>query len=1050
MSLYIETIGKNSLTVRWEDVAEADAYTLHWSSKNLATSRFLPLCTKRVGEELAHTVAWSTHQPYYFRLSYQTPAGQQWLEETLESPTFHLPRPQREVLDRGLVAMKTEAGVFLSWRLFIDEVTGFGERGMTSAPFTVLRNGVRIATVEESTNFLDGEGRERDVYQVVRDGSDDPSPPVEVWKGKSYDLPLQKPEGGVCPDGSSYEYTANDMTVADVDGDGQYEFILKWDPTNSQDVSIPGYTGPCLIDCYKLDGRLLWRLDMGVNIRAGAHYTQIMAYDFNGDGKAEISVKTGPGTKMTTFDVDGTVKSEAFVTMPEAGASHEDNYVCSNEDFHAHVTDLFMMWHDRPEVKSGQWPATLEACFGIEDRYAYPLERADAASLVDYLFDVYAPKRSARNRLREFRGFIYQGPEYLTMFAGDGSELETIMFPFPRVDDGLLWGDYAWRRIEPCNRVDRFLSGVAYLDGEHPSLIVCRGYYTRAAIAAYDFTDRFSLRWSADSGFVALSNPFNDEEGCAENGSDPIYGALAGQGNHSLSTADIDRDGRMEIIYGAAVIDDDGSLLYSSSGPMPDGTIRKFGHGDAMHVGDFDPDRPGLEIFNVFEGGEFVPQAYALRDAETGAVLWGHRASGDLGRCMVGDIDPSRRGYSCWINQDLPVYDCRGGETELERLGTNMSIRWAADISTQILDGHIADSDYQTNDWSKRQPGIINDLTHGVMLTPRATLTNNGTKGNPCLVADIWGDWREELLLRAEDSSAIRIYTSTEVTECKLFTLMHDEQYRTGIAWQNNCYNQPVYPKFYLGSDMDFSEVLPHMKRKRTLWLTGDSTMQNYESDQEPQKGWGEYLIGCLDGGVITEHEMEDPAAWPRKRYESGHVTVYNQAIGARSSRSFREEGRLAAIEEHLRPGDYLLIQFGHNDATPQKRERYVAVEDFSDSLRPFIEAAYRHDALPILVSPISMLTGFVCDAERKSIRESLVRYAEEMERLALREGVPFIDAFALTAAYQASLTEEERAALYMPDGVHLHRVGAASYAQLIAPHLNAIMERDTILRRKQ
>ncbi len=1048
MSLYIEKIGAHTLTIGWDAIAHADEYTLHWSAKNLATSRFSPLCTKRTGEKLSHSLSWSTHMPYYFRVSYRTSEGEQWMGETLESPTFHTPRPQLETLDRGLVAIATDAGIFLTWRLLIEEVTGYTESGLTSPPFDVLRSGKHIATVTDSTNYLDREGRAEDTYQVVRQGSGEAGTPIYPMHSSPYDLPLQKPAGGVCPDGSTYEYTANDMTVADVDGDGQYEFILKWDPTNSQDVSIPGYTGNCLVDCYKLDGRLLWRLDLGVNIRAGAHYTQIMAYDFNGDGKAEVSVKTAPGTKMTTFCPDGSVKSEAFITMPQPGASHTDNYVSSNEDFQAHVKEVFMQWHDRPEVRAGQWPATLEECFGIERRYPYPLAARDAASLVDYLFDVYAPLRSTRNRLREFRGFIYQGPEYLTMFAGDGSELETIMFPFPRVDDGLLWGDYAWKRIEPCNRVDRFLSGVAYLDGCHPSLIVCRGYYTRAAIAAYDFTDCFSLRWTVDSGFVALSNPFNDEEGGAEHGSDPVYGSLAGQGNHSLSTADIDRDGRMEIIYGAAVIDDDGSLLYSSSGPMPDGTIRKFGHGDAMHVGDFDPDRPGLEIFNVFEGGQWVPQAYALRDSETGEVLWGHRADGDLGRCMVGDIDPSRRGYSCWINQDLPVYDCQGNETDLVPLGTNMSIRWAGDGSTQVTDGHIADSDFQTNDWSRRQPGIINDLTHGLMLVPEGTLTNNGTKGNPCLVADIWGDWREELLLRTEDSSAIRIYTNTEVTESKLFTLMHDEQYRCGVAWQNNCYNQPVYPKFYIGSDMDYSEVLPHMKRRRTLWLAGDSTMQNYEDEHLPQKGWGEYLIGVLDTGVVTEHGMSDPAAWPRKRYESGHWTVYNQAIGGRSSRSFREEGRLAAIAERLRAGHWLLIQFGHNDATAEKKERYVAVEDFAASLRPFIAAAHRCGALPILVSAISTLLGAPCDEAQQGIRERLADYARAMGVLAHLEGVPFIDAFALTRGYQETLPPQQRRALYMEDGVHLNQDGAIAYATLLAPHILDIMSEDVALRR--
>ena len=232
-----------------------------------------------------------------------------------------------------------------------------------------------------------------------------------------------------------------------MDGDGEYEYLVKWDPSNSHDVSIKGYTGNCYIDCYKLDGTLLWRLDMGVNIRAGAHYTQFMAYDFNGDGKAEMAVKTAPGTKMIQFHADGTVKSEQYITMPkedrEAGYSHEDNYVCSAEDYREHMISVFMKWQEHEEVRNGHWPESLEECFGIEKTYAYPLSREDAAKLVDYFIKEYAPQRSPKNQLWQFEGFIYEGPEYLTMFAGDGAEIETIRFRMERVDDGLMSEDRA-------------------------------------------------------------------------------------------------------------------------------------------------------------------------------------------------------------------------------------------------------------------------------------------------------------------------------------------------------------------------------------------------------------------------------------------------------------------------------------------------------------------------------------------------------------------------------------------------------------------------------
>ena len=527
---------------------------------------------------------------------------------------------QLERLDRGLVAVKTAEGVFLSWRFLRQEVRAATRDRLTGADFLVLRGGEAIATVTDSTNYVDRDGTVEDEYAVaaILDGKQEsPCAPVKPWANGYLDIPLQKPEGGrspagsVTPAGQAYEYTANDLSVGDVDGDGQYELFVKWDPTNSQDVSIKGYTGKCYIDCIKLDGTLLWRVDMGVNIRAGAHYTQFMVYDFDGDGRAEMAVKTAPGTCITRCNADGTTETDYITLLPEdvaAGVTHGDNYVCSAEDYRRHMAETFMAWHEHPEVVAGHWPQTLEECFGIAPRYEYPLCAVDAQALADYFIDEYAPSRSPRNELRKFEGFIYDGPEYLTMFSADGRELQTIAFPFPRVDDGLMWGDYAWFRIEPCNRVDRFLSGVAYLDGLHPSLIVCRGYYTRACIAAYDFKGgTFAERWRVDSGFVPMQNPFARTPGDAVNGTHPEFGCIAGQGNHSLSTADVDGDGCMEIIYGAATIDHDGTVLYSSKAMRPDGVIAKLGHGDAMHVAKIDPEREGYQIFNVFEEGKSAP-----------------------------------------------------------------------------------------------------------------------------------------------------------------------------------------------------------------------------------------------------------------------------------------------------------------------------------------------------------------------------------------------------------------------------------------------------------
>ena len=808
MRITWEQVTDSSIGISWEPVQKADCYRVYWADSAGSTVRYRLMAETKA---CRYTLEKATHVPHYLRVAAVRNGEETECSDTLRTPVKKVFWEQLERLNRGLVAVKTGNGIFLSWRLFLEEVSGYSDTGMTGTDFAVYRNGERIGTVMESTNYLDARGTEKDRYAVapIKDGREgEPCGEVKVWEKEYLDIPLHKPEGGVTPAGEAYEYHANDMSIGDVDGDGEYEYIVKWDPSNSHDVSIKGYTGKCYLDCMKLDGTLLWRLDMGVNIRAGAHYTQFMVYDFNGDGKAEMAVKTAPGTKMIRYGVDGTAKEERYITLlPEdiaAGVGHEDNYVCSAEDYRRHMAEVFMHWQDCPQVKSGQWPETLEECFKMEGiapprSCSYPLKEQDALDLADYFIHVYAPARSEKNELDKFEGFIYEGPEYLTMFAGDGRELQTVRFPVGREDDGLLWGDYALPRIEPCNRVDRFLSGVAYLDGERPYLIMARGYYTRTTVTAYDFFDNcFREKFRVDSGHVPMANPFRAEGIHEVEGPDPVYGALAGQGNHSLAAADVDGDGCMEIIYGAAVIDHDGSLLYSSYDYRPDGVRAKLGHGDAMHVAKIDPDRPGYQIFNVFEGGEAVPYGFALRDAQTGEVLFGEYAAEDLGRCMIGKIDPGTRGFQVWVNE---VFDCRGRKLEVPVPGTNQSIRWAGDMSTQIIDRAQYIGTVQT--------GVINDTTHGTMLVPEDTMTNNGTKGNPCLVADIFGDFREELLLRKKDDSAIRIYTNTELTGHKLFTLMHDSMYRCGVAWQNNCYNQPCYTKFYYGNDCDFRDVLP-------------------------------------------------------------------------------------------------------------------------------------------------------------------------------------------------------------------------------------------------
>ncbi|MCC3355912.1 rhamnogalacturonan lyase [Bacillus sp. REN16] len=808
---------------------------------------------------------------------------------------------QLEYLDRGLIAASTSEGVFLSWRLLANEVSGYSETGLTGVNFNVYRDGKKITTVSDSTNFLDKEGTPNSKYYVsaIENGQEiDQSPAITPWENSYYDLPLHKPADGVTPAGETYSYSANDMSVGDVDGDGTYEFFVKWDPSNSKDVSQIGYTGNTYIDCYSFDGTLLYRIDLGVNIRSGAHYTQFLVYDFDGDGKSEIMFKTAPGTKIVKFNEEGKITSENYITLPQedidAGYSNSDDYRMSSQDYYDHVVEMFMGWSEHEEVKNGNWPQTLEESFGIEPQYTYPLSREDAESLADYFMDVYAPNRSARNNLRVFEGFILEGPEYLTVFNGaTGEELDTIHYKPGRHDDGLMWGDYAMSRIEPGNRVDRFLASVAYLDGEKPYAVFARGYYTRSNIVTYSWDGKnLKENWIVDSGWTPMSNPFNDGPHGVD-GTDPEFGTITTQGAHSLSAADVDGDGKQEIVYGSATIDHDGSLLYSSMDTMPSnsaapGTIARLGHGDAMHVTDIDPNRPGQEIFMVHEGGAWAPYGYSLRDAKTGEIIYGGYTGRDTGRGMVGDVDPTTSGLETWA---VGLWSASGEKLSNSAPGTNMNIKWGADMTTQIVNGS-GNSTTTIDDWKK-----------GRVLTANGTRTNNGTKGNPGLVADVFGDWREELLVRTEDSSAIRIYLSTEVTNHKLYTLMHDAQYRAEIARQNTAYNQPSYTSFYFASDTNWANVpVP------TFWTPGVlSVLENLMNEYKAN--------GDLNGPLVSQ--LENTLKQAKHHFEKGSkksAIKFMEKYEEQLNQKTKQENISPSAKRNLSHHAQLLLDMWKND----------------------------------------------------------------------------------------------------------------------------------------
>ncbi|WP_405327755.1 pseudouridine synthase [Fibrobacter sp.] len=600
----------------------------------------------------------------------------------LAVPSFAAPR-QMENLTRGLVASNVGKGMLVSWRLLGTDDP--------ATEFNLYRDGKKIASVAKNagTNYLDAAGSTTSKYTVaaVVEGKEQAQIAQSLVldktvsnSGKSFPyktLKLEVPAAQTMPDGEKCTYTPNDMSAADLDGDGEYELILKWDPSNAHDNSQTGYTGTVFIDAYKLDGTRLWRIDLGKNIRAGAHYTQFQVFDYDGDGKAEMIVKTADGT------IDGTGKA-------------------------------------------------------IGDKSK------------DY---------------RDASGLVLKGPEYLTVFRGsDGAAITSIEYTPSRdinqhvkgKDAKGYWGD------NYGNRCERYIAATAYLDGVHPSAIFIRGYYSSSYVVAYDFDGKsLKQRWYHKS-------------------EDPGKGLYA-QGNHNIAVGDIDGDGYDEIVFGGATLNHDGTLRFST----------QLGHGDAGHLGDLDPDHPGLEFWDVHEHKD-AQYTEEMRGAD-GKVYWGTPQPNpgvDNGRGMAADIDSEYRGYEVWSSKGGGMKTASGKSIGSPAVSTNFRIYFDGDEYDELLDGAYLT---KFNSTTKKSEVYFDG---GAALGAAGC---NGTKNTPSLVADLFGDWREELVVRSEKDPTTMYIISTPVeSKHRVYTLMHDATYRVSIAWQNTAYNQPPHVGYYM------------------------------------------------------------------------------------------------------------------------------------------------------------------------------------------------------------------------------------------------------------
>ncbi len=572
-----------------------------------------------------------------------------------------------ENLDRGLVAVVQGGGVFVSWRMFGYE---YDPASPERIAYEVYRGEERIASVTDSTNLLDPEGTASSRYSVaaVIDGVEGPrSASVAPWAEQFLRIELESPGGN---------YRAHDASVGDVDGDGQYEIFMIWQPDNAQDNSNGGVTDDVFLDALRLDGTRLWRIDLGPNIRAGEHYTQFVVIDADGDGRAELAMKTAPGTVAG----DG-----RFLALG-------------------------------------------------------PAEADDDAAV-----------------FRNGNGYVLSGPEYFTVFEGaTGRELATAPYHQARGDVG-SWGDgYG-------NRVDRFLAAAAYLDDTGlPSFVMARGYYTRTTLAAWNWRGgELTPLWRFDS---------NDTPADAQNR------PFTGQGAHSLSVANVDGDLGQEIVYGAMTIDHDGRGMCSTG----------MDHGDALHVADLILDRPGVEVFMPTETTS--RPHWTIRDGATCEILQQSDQTGaDVGRAVAADVVASNPGGEFWASSGVALRSASTGQPigGPQPSSVNFLIWWDDDELRELEDGTSID-----------KVGV------GRLLSCGPCASNNGTKSVPSLVADIIGDWREEVIWREADNSALRLYTTVDRTQRRLFTLMHDPQYRAAISWQNVAYNQPPHPSFHIGAEM--------------------------------------------------------------------------------------------------------------------------------------------------------------------------------------------------------------------------------------------------------
>lgn len=657
---------------------------------------------------------------------------------------------QMEKLDRGLIAIKTDGGVYLSWRLFDSEDNIFGSADK-NVSFNVYRDGKKISEVATKTNYVDSTvGTNYSVAPVMNGVEGDKCDAVTVNENSYFDIPLSKPDDETIYDSSgnelaTYSFFPADCSTGDVDGDGEYEIIVKW-TSSEHDVGSPGdpaYSGTVHLAAYKLDGTKLWKNDiaLGKNVYSSAHTLQFLVYDFDGDGKSEVMCQTSLGSK----DGQGKYVSNAAQTDEEIKA----------------ITD-------------------------------------------------------EENSTADYRGYgrITKGKEFLTVFNGEtGVAMDTINLPTTRgSENGVDYGD------DFGNRSNRFVSDIAYLDGEKPYAIYLRGYYfgrngkQRTSIAG--------ISW--DGTALSPTYRFDTQKG-QEGYYDGAY-QYVGNGNHNCTVADVDNDGKDEFITGALCME------VNDNNEFRPKWCTYLQHGDALHIGNYDPTHTGFEFFTVHEdsgtnslSGNDITLDFGMSviDAETGNIMFHEGASADTGRGVMANVGAGGY-YQIWSAKNSARQSNGGTDfttaTSLTGRNTpsmNFRIFWDGDLYDNLLDGA------NITDWNGRNMSNIFSARN------YDCVSINGTKANSSLQADLFGDWREEVVYPTTDGTALRVFSTTDTTDYKIKTLMQDPVYRSGVAAEQTAYNQPPHVGFYMGKEVfetrKITSITITTQPTRTSYIPGES-----------------------------------------------------------------------------------------------------------------------------------------------------------------------------------------------------------------------------------